>query len=197
MRALRQGGRGINEYIADFQRLLAQLPSMAEEDALFAFEAGVSREIAVELRKQRTQTVADAISLAAHVGSVSVAAPAQGRLSAANQMDVDDGDAAGMEDRIARSVLNALQGQSSGFQGLGAKTQTQRGYASERDGGRGGAARGGRGGRFGGGQRPLPVVPGVPSDVVRQRLDAQQCVRCGADGHRSPACPNAISALGN
>lgn len=40
---LRQGSRGINDYIADFQRLHALLPNMAEEDALYAFERGVTR----------------------------------------------------------------------------------------------------------------------------------------------------------
>jgi hypothetical protein len=196
LRALRQGGRGINDYIADFQRLRAQLPTMAEDDALFAFEAGVNRDIAVELRKHRVQTVADAISLAAHVGSIGSAtmAPAAGHRDGAralaHQMEIDDGGDASLEGRISRAVLNAMQSQQAG---MGAKTQTQRGYQQERGGGSG--ARG-RGGRFGGASRPPMAIsiPGVPAPLVEQRRAAGQCFRCGSGDHRSIECPNAISA---
>ena len=115
-------------------------------------------------------------------------------------MDIDGSDgAAALEDRIARSVLNALQSQGVGNgSGLGAKTQTQRGYAEERKagsrGGRG-AARG-RGGRFGGrgGGGITYNIPGVPAAVVEQRRAAGQCLRCGSGDHRGMECPNAPSA---
>ena len=83
-------------------------------------------------------------------------------------MDVDDGSGASLEQRIQQAVLNAMQAQ--GGNGMGAKTQTQRGYSQEREhrgggrGGRGGRG-GGRGGRFGMRSGP-PVVPGVPEQVV-------------------------------
>jgi hypothetical protein len=49
---LQQGQRHINEYIADFQRLATQigLVSLGEENALFAFERGLRRDIAEKLR---------------------------------------------------------------------------------------------------------------------------------------------------
>jgi hypothetical protein len=206
LRALRQGTRGVNDYIAEFQRLHALLPDMAREDVLFAFESGLAAPLALELRKQGPTSLVDAIALAARIGGITAAAMSSsnphGRQTAVNQMEIDDGDGASLDDRITRAVLHAMQtqqssGSNTNASGLGAKTQTQRGYANER-GGRGrGGARGGRGGRFVGLQRGPPVVPGVSPDIVRQRLDAQQCVRCGEEGHRSPACPNAISALGN
>jgi hypothetical protein len=193
-----QGNRHVNDYIADFQRLSTQigLASLGEDNALYAFERGLRRDVAVELRKQGITTLREAIALAARVGGLlqrDAAAPSQGRAAAANQMHVDDGDGTSLDDRITRAVLNAMQTQGSSG-GPMAKTQTQpRGQQQEsgRGGGRGGF-RGGRGGRFGGSRGP-PVVPGVSAEIVRQRLDAQQCVRCGVDGHRSPACPNAIS----
>jgi hypothetical protein len=198
---LQQGGRGINEYIADFQRLTTQIgmASLGQENALYAFERGLRRELAVELRKQGVATLQEAIALTARIGGLmqSSAAP-QGRQSL-NQMDVDDSSGASLDQRIQQAVLNAMQ--SQGSNGMGAKMQTQRGYSQEREqrgggrGGRGGQS-GGRGGRFGQRSGP-PVVPGVPESVVRQRLDAQQCVRCGGEGHRSTGCPNAISASGN
>ena len=196
--ALQQGGRHVNDYIADFQRLHTQLPSMAEEDALHLFERGLRRDLAEKLRVQGVSNLQDAIAMAARVGGLLQApATSQGRTAAVNQMDIDDGEGASLDERIQKAVLNAMS--AHGNSGMGAKTQTQRGYAQERQQGDGGAPRGGfsggRGGRFG--QRGPPVVPGVPEAVVRRRLDAKQCVRCGKDGHRSPACPNAISASGN
>jgi hypothetical protein len=203
LRSLRQGSRPVNDYIAEFQRLRAQLPSMGEEDALFAFETGLNREIALELRIQRVQTVADAVSLAAHVGGVGAAGQASVRAAAANQMDINDGDGPSLDDRIQRAVLNAMQAQhgTGGGQGFGAKTQTQRGYAEERaTGGRGGrqggAGRGGRFGRSSGRDEPprVPKVPGVPASVVEQRRAAGLCYRCGASDHTRFECANASSA---
>lgn len=203
---LQQGSRDVNEYIADFQRLSTQigLSSLGEENALYAFERGLRRELAVELRKQGVDTLQSAIALAARVGgllqAVNGGAQHGGRNATANQMDIDDGDGSAIRlDRI-EAALNMLTSGAQGDNaaGMGAKTQTQRGYQQERNTGGRGGSRGGRGGRFGGGgPRGPPLVPGVSADIVRQRLDAQQCVRCGGDGHRSPACPNAISALGN
>ena len=198
---LTQGTRSVNEYIADFQRLRTQLPSMAEDDALYAFERGLRRDLVVELRKQGVSTVQEAIALVARIGGL-LAAP-QGRNAAANQMDMDDGNgSAGRLDRI-EAALNALSSgaQGSGSAGMGAKTQTQRGYQQERganEQSRGGARGGGRGGRSSGrgshGGRAPPAVPGVPAHVVQQRWDARQCLRCGSADHNSHSCPNAITS---
>ena len=199
---LQQGSRGVNEFIADFQRIVAQigLPSLGEENALFAFERGLRPNLAEKLREHGVKTLREAIAMAARVGSLQQsAAQLHGRSVAANQMDVDGGD--GSSSRLDRieAALNALSSGGGGNSGMGAKTQTQRGYQQERNTDSRGGARGGRGrgGRFGGPPRGPPVVPGVSIDIVKRRLDAQQCVRCGGEGHRSPACPNAISASGN
>ena len=201
---LQQGSRGINEYIADFQRLTTQIgmASLGQENALYAFERGLRRELAVELRKQGVATLQEAIALTARIGGLMQSSAAPQARQSLNQMDVDDGSSVPLEQRIQQAVLNAMQAQ--GGNGMGAKTQTHRGHTQEREqrnGGRGGDRSGrggqsGRGGRFGQRSGP-PVVPGVPESVVRQRLDAQQCVRCGGEGHRSTGCPNAISASGN
>lgn len=187
---LQQGSRGVNEYIAEFQRLRTLLPSMAEEDALHAFERGLRRELAEKLRVEGVTTVQAAIALAARVGGLLQAAgsaAAAGRASV-HQMDGgSDGDAS-LEDRVTRSVLNALSAR-----GIGAKTQTLRGYEDERAG-RGGG-RGGRGGGRQGGNRAGGGVPGVPPEVVEQRRAAGQCFRCGSGDHQSRQCPNAVSAV--
>jgi hypothetical protein len=105
-----------------------------------------------------------------------------------------DGAASSLDDRIAKAVLNAMHARDSS--GMGAKTQTHRGYTQERSGSAGrGGARGGRSSRFA--SRGPFAVPGVPEQVVQRRWDAKQCLRCGDGGHNSHACPNAISASGN
>ena len=179
LRTLRQGNRSINDYIADFQRLRAQLPDMAEADALFAFEAGASRDIAVELRKQRVTTAADAIALAAHIGSVADSAQHSRAAAAANQMEDDS--SVSLDERILRAVLNAMQHSqqgSSDSQGLGAKLQTQRGYKT-------GARRPRRQSRWSWwarwrtAPRRAHPPPGVPDEVIEQRREAGRCFRCG------------------
>ena len=195
---LQQGSRGVNEYIADFQRIVAQigLPSLGEDNALFAFERGLRSNLAEKLREHGVRTLREAIAMAARVGSLQQAGAAQGRAAAVNQMDVGGDDSASRLDRM-EAVLNAMASRST--DGMGAKTHTHHGYTQQRESQRGGHGRGGArgGGRGGFKPRGPPEVPGVTEHVVRQRLDAQQCVRCGQGGHRSPACPNAITARGN
>jgi hypothetical protein len=200
---LQQGSRGVNEYIADFQRLATQIgmASLGQENALHAFERGLRRELAVELRKQGAATLQEAIALAARVGGLMQSSAAQPGRSSVHQMDIDDGDgaAAALDERITKAVLNAMQARDSSSS-TGARTQSHRGYMQERErnaggAGRGGARGGGRGGRFA--PRGPPPVPGVSEHEVQRRWDAKQCLRCGQGGHISPACPNAISASGN
>lgn len=212
LRSLRQGSRGINDYIADFQRLHALLPDMSEKDTLFAFESGVGGAIAMKLREHGVATLADAIALAARIGGLSAAAASSpssvssshsfGRQSSnasAHQMEFDNGSEDSLEERVTRTVLNALQSQQQqpASSGVGAKTQTQRGYQQDRSN-RGGVQQSsrGRGGRYGGAPRPPPVItiPGVPDEVIQERRAAKQCLRCGSGDHFSYACPNAISA---
>ena len=190
LRALKQGGRHINDYIADFQRLHALLPDMSQADALFAFESGVSAPLAEKLRVQGVSSVPDAIALAARVGGL-MQTPAIGRSSAtAAQMEVDDGESNGSASRLDRieAALNALTTAHGNGGGLGAKTQTQRGYQQQR---------GGRSGSKVSDRRPPmqpPQIQGVPDDVIQQRWADKQCLRCGAHDHRSMACPNSVSA---
>jgi hypothetical protein len=201
LHALQQGGRHIDEYVADFSRLHAQVGDMSEPDARAQFVRGLRQDLAAKLEdvEWESMPLATLIAKAARIGARSAAAvrATQGRPAAAiNQMDVDDGAGVSLDERIQRAVLNAMS--AHGSSGMGAKTQTQRGYAQEHQQGAGaarGGLSGGRGGRFG--QRGPPVVPGVPEATVRRRMEAKQCVRCGVEGHISPACPNTISASGN
>jgi hypothetical protein len=198
LHSLRQGSRHIDEYIAEFSRLHAQVPDMAEPDARAQFVRGLQQELANKLEELdwESMPLQTLVARAARIGARTAAAgrTQQGKPSL-NQMDVDDDAAAQPPKEIWQALLNAMASRDTS--GMGAKTQTHHGYTQQRDsqrGGRGGARGGGRGGFT---RRGPPEVPGVPEHVVRQRMDAQQCIRCGQDGHRSTGCPNAISARGN
>jgi hypothetical protein len=193
LHSLRQGSRHIDEYIAEFAKLHAQVPDMAEPDARAQFVRGLQQDLANKLEELdwESMPLQTLVARAARIGARTAMA---GRKPSLNQMDVDDDAAAQPPKEMWQALLNAMASRDTS--GLGAKTQTHHGYTQQRDsqrGGRGGARGGGRGGF----RRGPPEVPGVPEQVVRQRMDAQQCVRCGQEGHRSTGCPNAISARGN
>ena len=202
MKALQQGSRRINDYIAEFLRLRALLPDMSEADALFAFESGLRPELADKLNTQDITTLQEAMNFCARVGgrmqASSGAAAHAARPAAVHQMDMNN-DGSSLDERlerIERTMLNAIQG--SGSAGVGAKTQTQRGYEQKaaqpaKRGGRNVGRGPGRGGRFGGGgyRQPPPTIPGVSAETVQQRLAAGQCMRCGDSGHRAVECPSA------
>jgi hypothetical protein len=187
---LTQGGRSVGEYVADFQDLLSRIPTTTEADALHAFERGLRRDIGIELNKQGVTSLSEAIAMAVRIDSYSSSSSSQPASRAASVSQLADADDE-VQERINRAVLNALQQvqQGGAAAGIGAKTQTARGYQEQRS--RGGM-RGGRGGGGRFGQARLPAVPEVSPDVIRQRLEAGACLRCGQTGHRAAGCPNGI-----
>lgn len=178
MRALRQGSKPVSDYIAEFQRLRALLPDMSEKDALFSFETGLKEHLQLKLREVGCKSLLEAINLAARVGGLTETSSSRAAASA-HQLEAADGrDSEGLEERVARSVLNALSDQ-----GIGAKTQTHRGYKRDRLGDK----------RAGGGrpERRSYRIPGVSDELREQRRAANQCFRCGSADHAQLECPNA------
>jgi hypothetical protein len=153
------------------------------------------RDLADKVRIDGVTDLQQAIALAARAGSLTTSSSSS---SSARQMEINSGNDASLDERIERierAVLNAMrtqQGTAATPSGLGAKTQTRRGYAQER-GGRNGS-RDGPGGRAGVQGEFRGTVPGVPAEVAQQRWNAGQCLRCGSTEHRSRGCPNATSA---
>jgi hypothetical protein len=196
---LQQGSRSVDSYIAEFNQLHAKVADMSEADARAQFVRGLRREIADKLEDDdwETMQLGKVIAKAARIGNrASGAAASAGAAPKAsvNQMGLDeDASMSSLTQQVTQAVLNALAAQQpsgSDTAGLGAKTQTVRGYASER--GRGGVRGGRGGGRFGGPPRPINI-PGVPAALVEQRRAAGLCFRCGG-AHRVMECPNPISS---
>jgi hypothetical protein len=197
--ALRQGTRHVNDYIADFQRIVAQIGvDFGEKDAKHAFVRGIRPDIATQLRMARVTSLQDAIALAAHVGSTPTVSQSTyasaahgasrgGAVSGIHQMQTDEDDVdVPLDTRIERAVLNALQAQqtqpsSSTGTATGPQAQQQQKKFHPRYG---------RGGRMNGSARPMPTVHGVSEDEVRRRLQAKECLRCGVAGHFAASCPS-------
>ena len=194
---LKQGGRSVLAYIAEFQRLMALLPTMDEGTAVYKFVSSSSPAIATRLREENVQTLSAAYAKAALLdaaasSAASASAPPARPAAAAFQMD-SYSSADSRMDRL-EATLHAI----AAAQGIGARTQTQHGYQQDRGAPRSRFAgrSGGRGGGPSGPQRP-PSVPGVPAAVVEQRKAANQCYRCGDAEHTRFDCPNAISSSGS
>ena len=198
---LRQTG-DVNAYIAEHQRLSALIPKMDDATALHSFEHGLRADIAEKLRVQGVATLNEAITMAARIGGLMSTVPTraagpsgyQPHPSRLHQMeDVDAPGPASMPsaadarlDRLEGMLLNAMshhsfgaEGPQGGYMGLGAKSQTKRGYQqstvlrqSRQISGRAEA------------RSTVPAEtathdPGVPDEIVRRRWDNRQCVRCG------------------
>lgn len=199
--ALRQGTRHINDYVAEFQHIAAQIGGeLGEAEAKHAFLRGLRTDIANQLRVTGVASLQEAVAAAARVGGVTATSHGTSfrgsAVSGVHHMQLDEDDTP-LDTRIERAVINALQaqqGQHGANAGFIAGSQVHPQRNSLVGAGRSGSNRRGRGGRFGGATRPLPVIPGVSSDEVRRRWDARVCVRCGEAGHRGLECGNAISA---
>jgi|GEM_PF-3429576 len=203
-RALKQGERSIDAFIADFQRLSALLPNTSEEDKLYQLEQGLRHDIAVKLREHGVKKLEEAITMAARVGNLTETSgsrpSAQGNTHPARLQQMEVGDSSDAAARLTRieTTLHAIatqnafgqEGPHGGYQGLGAKTQTYRGYQQQKQGG----TRGGNAQMPSRAPRPPPAIPGVQQDVVQRRWDGKLCLRCGASDHMSITCPNPIKS---
>jgi len=194
---LEQANRGVDAFISDFQRLCALIPTASEADKLFNFLRGVRRDIGDRIRVDGTRTVEKAIETAARMGNLTSSAPSGSGThpSRLQQMELDGPAVAVQDSRLDRieATLHAIaqqnsfgsEGPAGGYKGLGAKTQTQRSYRQQGQGGSGNRPSNRQ-------QRPPIQVPGVSPEELQRRLTERLCTRCGEPGHNSHACPNSI-----
>jgi hypothetical protein len=70
LHALSQGKATVHEYVAVFRRLTAAVPSMSEDDRLFAFIRGLKPSIATTLQVHGVRALEAAIEMATRVGSI-------------------------------------------------------------------------------------------------------------------------------
>lgn len=199
-----QGKRNVNEYIADFRRLIVLTPDMAAADRMFFFKRGLQEDIAVALRiSGSVTTLEDAIAMATRVGGVSdftqaSAAGSAGKGAAAGRgsghaMDID---VLAHVDADTPTAGNSAPGSGAASDAPVTQRDLQLLLAAMRDGhrhGGGGApGKGGRGGRSGGDSRlprNLPRIPHLTPLQVKEYMDSGKCFTCGSKEHRGRDCP--------
>ena len=183
--ALQQGKASIHDYVTVFRQLLVAVPTMSEDDRLFAFTRGLRPAIATQLRVHGVKTTDAAIEMATRVGSLGELAgltAAKGSAAASSSVNVEDM----MLDNIEGLEASTNEGASSAS---AAVTQAQlqeilnalrtdrspnRSYASSpkaRD------VTSAIGKRF-------KLTP----EQVREHFDKNQCFNCDGIGHSSRSC---------
>jgi hypothetical protein len=187
---LKQGTRSVQEYITQFNALLARVPDMAESDRLHRFVKGLRGNIAAQLRVQGVATLYDAVQMAARVGTLlelgsgsTLAAnvPSSGGPSAMDLSAVDlddtgaaivaasDTGAASAPTRVAQleqrlALMQHMQVQMlNALQGF--RSSSGRGAARDR-------------------------VPGLTPEQLALRLEKGLCFACGEPGHQKRNCTN-------
>jgi len=200
LRALVQGKLPVNDYIAQFRRLLVHVPDMAEADRLFHFTQGLRPAIATHLRVQGVARLDAAIDMAARVGSAlgdatALAAPGGPSSSAGHHapMELDALHEFGLAaTATAGSSSGGSTARESGTQAL--LQQLLSALREERRGGRGASTTGRSPGGAGtsshrSGVRGLPRVPHLSPLQVQEYMDQGKCFGCGSKDHAARACP--------
>lgn len=195
--ALTQGKLSVHDYVDAFWRLLARIPDMGESDRLFQFQRGLRPHIAMQLRIHGVNTMDAAVQMAVRVGSLgemaatathATAPSSSGGAPTPMQLDTMFAGVEGLEadtagtpgTRAGSSDANTPVTRAELQQMLNAVRHQRR-----QDGGAG--KRGGEGAEHR--RRPLPVIPHLSPEQVKQYMDAGKCFGCGATDHSSRRCP--------
>ena len=184
LHALVQGKLSVSEYVAQFRRLIVQIPTMDAATQMHQFARGLKPAIQVSIRQQQPLTLDASIALAVRTGYAMM--PTQGTAASSgtagaamdlsalrvalfgNSNDDDDDDEAS---RLRSDLCAMMQGGS-------------------RNNGSGSHGRGAQG-ASGGFQAPrgLPTIKGMTPQKVKEYMDVGRCFGCHQIGHRSNRCP--------
>lgn len=205
LRVLQQGKSSVNDYISAFRRLLVSVPTMGEDDKLFAFVAGLQAPIATQLRIHGVKTLDAAVDMAARIGSLGEmglvlsaahrAAASSSSSSSHAPMDLDallqmdGGGIEGLEQDTAAGAgageeVDAPVTRAEFTQLLQAMREQRRGPSSSKSTSRSND----RGDRRGAPRGP-PKIPHLTDAQVKQYMEAGQCFGCGSKEHRAINCP--------
>ncbi len=181
--ALQQGAKqSVHDYITAFRRLLMSLPDMSPADSLHRFLSGLRAPIATQLRINGVKTLEASIAMAARVGTL-------GELASAAPASSSSSSAAGGSTDMELDAIEGLEPET-GASPADVRAEMLALLNAMREE-RSGPPRSGRGGRSGDRDRRggLPRFEGIAPELVKQRMDAKQCVGCGKEGHRAINCP--------
>jgi hypothetical protein len=198
LRVLSQGRGSVQAYVATFNALMAHVPTMSEDDRVFAFVQGLSGPVQSHVDEVAHSTLASAIERAVRFGSRHARTQVTSGGTGGSPMELDVLGIEGLEsgdtgdapsDSSTPAAPNAAPEQPV------TRSELQLLLAALVDGRRSGGSNGGNGGVHGGGrrqpQRPRgpPVIPHLSPEQVRAYMDAGKCFGCGSTDHRSRQCP--------
>jgi Retrotransposon gag protein len=186
LHTLQQGNRSTDNYILDFQRLVAKVPGMTDEEAIFSFMRGLPKATAQLVRLQKVATLKEATAAASRVSGLS-APPHTLHSAAAMVHNVNSASPPADSINNVNSLNSIDQSTNVLHRGRGGRFNSSRGRFD--NGRRGGANNSAEGAR-----RPARPVPGVPQEVAQQRWESKACLRCGDHAHMIRDCTNASSS---
>lgn len=186
LRELRQGKATVQAYVATFNALLAHVPTMGEDDRIFAFVAGLSDRVRAHVDEMAHTSLQAAIERAVRFGSraerPAAFAAASSAAGAPMELDALGIAAMGCESSAAEPTADAAPVTRAEFQQLLAAMRDSRSSHA-------GSARGGRGGQGGRSFRGPPRIAHLSEQQVKEYMDKGMCFGCKSTEHRSRECP--------
>lgn len=202
--------QSVQDYIAEFRRLITFLPTMAEEDRIHRFTRGLRAAVADKVVMEAPATLDLAFALASRIdnrgtlmrtggaGHTPFASPVGGApMDVSNVNDSDDDEdrshshtALTSSRRVQSATAPDVTAMLRAMQESTARTEERLNALLSSRGGRGGRG-GSNGGSFNNRQgRPRSDrVTDVSPEEIRARLQRNACIRCGESGHFKNECP--------
>ncbi len=182
--------KNVLEYTANFNTLDMLLPGEREMTRVMAYERGLPLEYSVKCAERRFATLAEATSaMTALWHAKENTRRTTASLSNAESVEQQRGagaaaSAASAPSPAAADAIGDLRAQVAQLTAM----MTERFQSSGR--GRGGRTAGGRPRQREGEPRARSRTPGLSDELVRARIRAGQCIKCGQEGHYKTECTN-------
>ena len=178
-------------YTASFNALDMLLPGEREMTRVMAYERGLPMDYSVKCAERRFSTLAEATSAMTALWHAKESA--RHTTASLSNAEVSEPSREAAEPSLASASPKA----SDQVSDLRAQVAQLTAMMSERFAGpaRGGSSSGRQGGRprqREGEPRTRSRTPGLASEVVRARIRAGQCIKCGQEGHYKQECTNEV-----
>ena len=191
LKGLRQGKGTVAEFVSTFRRLTAAVPTMGEDDRLFAFKCGVDSRIAKELGMRATRTVDEAIELAMRHDALSSLASASAAVSSSShahtpmELDAIEGLEPSTDEKASSAMMREMR--EMHHEMLAAMQDSRRVPTSA------GGSRVTQGAYV---PRGLPRISHLSEKQVKEYMEAGKCFGCGMTDHNSRSCPKRVEKGG-
>jgi len=183
-------------YTASFNALDMLLPGEREMTRVMAYERGLPLEYSVKCAERRFATLAEATSAmttlwhakestrhtATSLNSTDTAEPSREAVASSSSAGAPQPSSSSS----SSDPIGDLRAQVAQLTAM----MTERFQSPARGRARGGHAGGGRSRQREGEPRARSRTPGLSEEVVRARLRAGQCIKCGLEGHYKADCTN-------